>query len=167
MAVLQERDAGTTGAVGRRVFIKGLAATGALVGGLAAAGPAPAGQDAVASAGRRRPTPFSQGWTSQPGLFVDDVSLPDGFTYDLVASYRDPIGGGETFGYNNDFIAYFPLKEHAHYQDHGIPEGDQVGRHGNARAPLLSFHSWGDARCAVKPQVTALRFCHPDSENSK
>jgi hypothetical protein len=31
---------------------------------------------------------------------------------------------------------------------------------------LLSFHSWGDARCAVKPQVTALRFCHPDSENS-
>jgi hypothetical protein len=31
---------------------------------------------------------------------------------------------------------------------------------------LLSFHSWGDARCAVKPQVTALRSCHPDSENS-
>jgi prolyl oligopeptidase len=27
----------------------------------------------------------------------------------------------------------------AHYQDHGIPEGDQVGRHGNARAPFAFF----------------------------
>jgi secreted PhoX family phosphatase len=59
----------------------------------------------------RRPSPFSQGWTSQPGKFVDDASLPEGFTYDVVASYRDRIGGGETFGYNNDFIAYFPLVE--------------------------------------------------------
>jgi len=31
--VLQERDAGTTGAFGRRVFIKGLAATDVAVGG--------------------------------------------------------------------------------------------------------------------------------------
>ena len=118
MGVLQERDAGTAGAFGRRVFIKGLAATGALVGGLAATGPALAGEAAAARPGGRRPTPFSQGWTSQPGLFVDDVSLPDGFTYDVVASYRDPIGGGETFGYNNDFIAYFPLVD-----DHGHQEG--------------------------------------------
>jgi acyl-CoA reductase-like NAD-dependent aldehyde dehydrogenase len=29
-----------------------------------------------------------------------------------------------------------PPKGLAHYQDHGIPEGDQVGRHGNARATL-------------------------------
>lgn len=99
--------------VGRRVFIKGLAATGALVGGLAVAGPASA-QEAggvPARARGRRPSPFSSGWTSQPGRFFDDVSLPDGFTYDVVASYRDRIGGGETFGYNNDFIASFPLVE--------------------------------------------------------
>ena len=105
--MLQEHDLTVAGAVGRRVFIKGLAATGALVGGLVA-GPALAGEAAgAARAGRRRPAPFSQGWTSQPGLFVDDVSLPDGFAYDVVASYRDRIGGGEYFGYNNDFIAYF------------------------------------------------------------
>jgi uncharacterized protein len=133
--VLRERDAGTTGMVGRRVFIKGLAATGALVGGLAAAGPAAAGDAAAARPGRRRPPPFSQGWTSQPGLFVDDVSLPDGFTYDVVASYRDPIGGGETFGYNNDFIAYFPLvDEHRHQEgllwvNHEYP--DPFFIHGN------------------------------------
>jgi secreted PhoX family phosphatase len=64
------------------------------------------------------PSPFSQGWTSQPGRFFDDVSLPDGFTYDVVASYRDRIGDGEYFGYNNDFTAYFPLRDR-----HGDEEG--------------------------------------------
>ena len=118
--MLQERELAAATGVGRRVFIKGLAATGALVGGLAAAGPALAQEAAgvPARARGRRPSPFSQGWTSQPGLFVDDVSLPDGFTYDVVASYRDPIGGGESFGYNNDFIAYFPLEDR-----HGHQEG--------------------------------------------
>jgi secreted PhoX family phosphatase len=107
--VLQEQRAEAS--IGRRVFIKGVAATGALVGGLAVSPSASAEEGRAGSAlgGGRRPTPFSQGWTSQPGRFFDDVSLPDGFSYDVVASYRDPIGGGESFGYNNDFIAFFPL----------------------------------------------------------
>jgi hypothetical protein len=57
----------------------------------------------------RRPSPFSQGWTSQPGKFVDDVSLPEGFTYDVVASYRDRIGGGEPFGYIDPARASDPV----------------------------------------------------------
>ncbi|HEV2920288.1 MAG TPA: alkaline phosphatase PhoX, partial [Actinomycetota bacterium] len=52
-----------------------------------------------AACGGRRPTPFSQGWTSQPGRFFDDVSLPDGFSYDVVASYRDPIA--DTFAWSD------------------------------------------------------------------
>lgn len=111
--MLREHEATTPAEIGRRVFIKGLAATGALVGGLAVGGPASAqearGVPARGRGGRR--SPFASGWTSQPGKFFDDVSLPEGFTYDVVASYRDRIGGGETFGYNNDFIAYFPLVE--------------------------------------------------------
>ncbi|HET6751526.1 MAG TPA: alkaline phosphatase PhoX, partial [Actinomycetes bacterium] len=116
--MLKDQDVEAAG-VGRRVFIKGLAATGALVGGLAVGGPASA-QEASgvpARARGRRPSPFSSGWTSQPGTFFDDVSLPEGFTYDVVASYRDRIGGGESFGYNNDFIAYFPLVEGRGHQE--------------------------------------------------
>ncbi|HEX3213551.1 MAG TPA: alkaline phosphatase PhoX, partial [Actinomycetota bacterium] len=117
--MLRAHEATAPAEVGRRVFIKGLAATGALVGGLAVGGPASA-QEAggVPARGRGgRPSPFASGWTSQPGKFFDDLSLPDGFTYDVVASYRDPIGGGETFGYNNDFIAYFPLVEERGHQE--------------------------------------------------
>ena len=137
IAVLKDQDVEAAG-VGRRVFIKGLAATGALVGGLAVGGPASA-QEAggvPARARGRGPSPFSSGWTSQPGTFFDDVSLPEGFTYDVVASYRDRIGGGETFGYNNDFIAYFPLVEGRGHQEgllwvnHEYP--DPFFIHGNA-----------------------------------
>jgi uncharacterized protein len=44
----------------------------------------------------------------------DALVLPKGFQYDLIASYGDPMGvdgpnGPETFGYDNDFIAYFPM----------------------------------------------------------
>ncbi len=45
---------------------------------------------------------------------ADRLILPAGYRYDLVASYGDPLGtsgpmGPETFGYDNDFLAYFPM----------------------------------------------------------
>jgi hypothetical protein len=68
IAVLKEQGAEAVG-IGRRVFIRGPATTGALVGGLAVSAPALAreGRGAPARAGGRRPAPFSQGWASQPG----------------------------------------------------------------------------------------------------
>ncbi|NJP09610.1 MAG: DUF839 domain-containing protein [Leptolyngbyaceae cyanobacterium RU_5_1] len=37
---------------------------------------------------------------------VDDLVLPDGFTYDVIASWGDKVGNSR-FGYNNDFLALF------------------------------------------------------------
>ncbi|MFK2826073.1 DUF839 domain-containing protein [Bacillus sp. B190/17] len=41
----------------------------------------------------------------------DELVLPRGFKYDVVAAYGDVINKeGETFGYNNDFTMFFPIK---------------------------------------------------------
>ena len=44
----------------------------------------------------------------------DKLLLADGFRYDTVCTWGDPLGtrglhGPETFGFNNDFLAYFPI----------------------------------------------------------
>ncbi|MFD2169138.1 PhoX family protein [Tumebacillus lipolyticus] len=40
----------------------------------------------------------------------DQLLLPKGFKYDVVAAYGDVINAaGDTFGFNNDYTAYFPL----------------------------------------------------------
>lgn len=40
----------------------------------------------------------------------DDLVVPEGFVYDVIARWGDPINDrGDTFGYNCDYTAYFPL----------------------------------------------------------
>lgn len=40
----------------------------------------------------------------------DELVLPEGFKYDVVAAYGDKINEkGDTFGFNNDFTLYFPI----------------------------------------------------------
>ena len=42
---------------------------------------------------------------------ADDIILPKGFKYDVVAAYGDKINAkGETFGFNCDFTEYFPIE---------------------------------------------------------
>ncbi|QHZ47187.1 MULTISPECIES: PhoX family protein [unclassified Bacillus (in: firmicutes)] len=41
----------------------------------------------------------------------DELVLPKGYRYDVIASYGDKINRkGETFGYNNDYTLYFPME---------------------------------------------------------
>jgi secreted PhoX family phosphatase len=48
----------------------------------------------------------------------DDVVLPDGFKYDVIASYGDKINAeGDTFGFNNDFTCFLPIEGKS---DHGL-----------------------------------------------
>ncbi|WP_394237677.1 PhoX family protein [Niallia oryzisoli] len=41
---------------------------------------------------------------------ADDVILPKGYKYEVIAAYGDTINkAGDTFGFNNDFTQYFPI----------------------------------------------------------
>jgi uncharacterized protein len=40
---------------------------------------------------------------------ADDIVLPPGFSYNVIRSYGDYQVGGEIFGDNNDYNAYFPI----------------------------------------------------------
>ncbi|MGB3192374.1 MAG: alkaline phosphatase PhoX, partial [Limnoraphis sp.] len=45
---------------------------------------------------------------------VDDLVLPEGFTYDLIAAWGDPVGDSR-FGYNNDYLSFIETRENEGY----------------------------------------------------
>ncbi|RAL25745.1 PhoX family protein [Thermoflavimicrobium daqui] len=45
----------------------------------------------------------------------DDIILPRGFKYDVIAAWGDDIGNGEKFGYNCDLTVYFPIQNSSHH----------------------------------------------------
>ncbi|NJO42348.1 MAG: DUF839 domain-containing protein [Cyanobacteria bacterium RU_5_0] len=45
---------------------------------------------------------------------VDDLVLPEGYTYQLVASWGDPVGDSR-FGYNNDYLSFVEIGENEGY----------------------------------------------------
>jgi uncharacterized protein len=50
--------------------------------------------------------PFSQFRPIQPSS-QDQLILPNGFKYDIVATWGQDLGNNERFGFNNDFTCYF------------------------------------------------------------
>ena len=40
---------------------------------------------------------------------ADDVVLPKGFRYDLLAHWGHDMGDGTTFGFNSDYVGFFPI----------------------------------------------------------
>ncbi len=55
--------------------------------------------------GSKKPTSFKP---IEP-TDADDVTLPEGFKYDLIRSSEDPLTDDKMYGDHNDFIAYFPV----------------------------------------------------------
>ena len=89
----------------RRAFVKGLSAA-ALLPGL---------HEPLALLARTQ-GPVSPatlgGFDAIAPTDADDLVLPEGFRYDIVLKWGDPFtASGETFGYNNDFIGVFPLRD--------------------------------------------------------
>jgi secreted PhoX family phosphatase len=55
--------------------------------------------------------PFDR-WQPIAASDADELLLPDGFRYDIVIGWGDPFtASGERFGYNNDWIGLFDLKD--------------------------------------------------------
>ncbi len=57
--------------------------------------------EALKVSGEQQATAFAQ------YAVQDDIVLPEGFTYDLIASWGDAVGDSR-FGYNNDYLSFVP-----------------------------------------------------------
>ncbi|MGB3291969.1 MAG: alkaline phosphatase PhoX [Phormidesmis sp.] len=62
-------------------------------------GPMP--YDAIKIAPEQQPLAYAQ------YALQDDIVLPDGFTYDVIAAWGDDLGDSR-FGYNNDYLSFVP-----------------------------------------------------------
>jgi secreted PhoX family phosphatase len=109
---------------GRRQFLRFLGAglTGAYAGGL---GP-------LATAATQ--TPPSAPFAPIRPTTRDDLVLPAGFRYDVIARWSDRLPGTNArFGYNADFTAFFPLREPGHgvlvvnHEYVSLPEPGEIG----------------------------------------
>jgi len=95
----------------RRALMKG-----ALLAGIAAGMPIPlrVAEAAEAALGQAAPVfPPKQAdsrlrFKPIPPTTKDDIVLPSGYRYDLLAAWQDDIGAGK-FGFNADFTAFFPI----------------------------------------------------------
>lgn len=87
----------------RRSFLEGMAAVGVLPGLEVALAP-------LLRIGEGS-SPFDH-WAPVPASVGDDLLLPEGFRYEVIIKWGDPFTpSGEPFGYNNDWIGVFPLRD--------------------------------------------------------
>jgi uncharacterized protein len=49
-----------------------------------------------------------------PPTYTDDLVLPEGFKYDVLLSWGDKLNSTDTFGFNNDYLAFFPIDGNKH-----------------------------------------------------
>jgi len=106
----------------RRSFIKGVAAAGAST--MAAYAIDGSGLDlftdeAVAQA----PNAFSN-FRAIPASPADALQVPEGYRADLIIGYGDRFAAGDgtslLYGYNNDFLAFFPLPAGSESSNEGV-----------------------------------------------
>ncbi len=97
----------------RRSFIRGIAAAGASTAAAAALDTAGVLDLATAEAQAAGPNDFST-FRAIAASGADALQVPDGYRADLIIGYGDTFANDDgtqlRYGYNNDFLAYFPLK---------------------------------------------------------
>ncbi len=97
--------------MGRRSLLKGVAAAGAAT--LAATAPV----QLQSSTGSLQPATASAAPLANPRLIFtpigpsteDELLLPPGYSYQVVAPWGMEIGNGQTVGFNHDWVGFFPI----------------------------------------------------------
>lgn len=111
----RDRDVSVDSGVSRRAFLTFLGAgSAALAAGSAGIFTKEAGAQEFAGAAS---TPFRYGDPQYLTFFTpiapteaDELVLPPGFRYDVIRRWGEPVtSNGRTYGYNNDYVAYFPI----------------------------------------------------------
>ncbi len=99
--------------VTQRISRRGVLKLTAFAGAGAVAAPlfSATGSTAEAAANSDVTTALNAGIGFQPiqPSTADELILPTGFSYNVIRSWGDFVVGGEKFGFNNDYIAYFPM----------------------------------------------------------
>jgi secreted PhoX family phosphatase len=90
----------------------------------------------------------------------DRLILPDGFRYDLIRAWEDPLGshgplGPERFGFNNDFLAFLPID--AQNGGRNPNEGLLWVNHENPNPLFVSRYRGDQAKTAE--QIQAEKLC--------
>lgn len=111
----RDRDVSVGSDVSRRGFLTFLGAgSAALAAGSAGVFTGEAGAQEFAGAAS---TPFREEQLRKLSFFTpieatdaDELVLPEGFRYDIIRRWGDPVtSDGREFGFNNDYVAYFPI----------------------------------------------------------
>ncbi len=71
----------------------------------------------------------------------DDLVLPEGFTYDVIAAWGDRVGDSR-FGYNNDYLSF-------------VPTGPDQG-YLTVNFEYISAETWEQTYPAVDRQIFAV-----------
>jgi secreted PhoX family phosphatase len=100
-----------------------------------------------------------------PGFFtpiesssLDELKVPNGFRVDFIAKWDEDLGskgpqGAEKFGYNNDFLAYFPINA----LTGGAPNCDEGLLWVNHEYALPLFVSGYDPRAGKKTEQQIIK----------
>jgi len=113
----RDRRADVSPGMTRRSFLTYLGAgSAALAVGSAGVGTGTAGAQEGEFAGAAS-TPYGSASARISGLSfepieptdADELVLPEGFKFDIIRRWGEPVTADANFGYNNDYVAYFPI----------------------------------------------------------